>query len=219
MAKGILGRKLGMTQIFDEQGFVIPVTVVDVSDNVVLQQKTIEKDGYQATQLGFASKKEKLSTKPLIGHFGKARTTPKYFVRELSFLPDFKNELASLEVGQTLTQDIFQTGEIVDVVGISKGKGFAGSIKRHNQSRGPESHGSRYHRRPGSMGPIKGNIKGKKLPGHMGCETVTVQNLKIVSVVSDKKLFLIKGNVPGPKKGFLIVKTAVKKMTRENPNA
>src|SRR5690554_1429113 len=180
MAKGILGRKLGMTQIFDENGVLIPVTVVDVSDNVVLQQKTIETDGYVATQVGFDTKREKLSNKPEIGHVKKANTAPKRFVREIRF-EALNNELASLEVGAVINADIFQAGDIIDVTGTSKGKGYAGAIKRHNQHRGPMTHGSMYHRAPGSMGPIKGKMKGKKLPGHMGVEKVTVQNLKVVA--------------------------------------
>ncbi|MEZ0180037.1 50S ribosomal protein L3 ['Camptotheca acuminata' phytoplasma] len=215
MSKGILGQKIGITQIFDDKGFLIPVTVVDVSDNVVLQQKTIEKDGYQATQLGFKSKKAKLTTKPLLGHFNKSKTEPKYFVREISFLSDEVNELKDLKEGTVLDNNLFSEKEIIDVIGISKGKGFAGSIKRHNQSRGPESHGSRYHRRPGSMGPIKGNITGKKLPGRMGHQRVTIQNLTIHSVDAEKKILLIKGNVPGPKKSFVIIKSAVKKVNKE----
>ncbi|QTX02777.1 50S ribosomal protein L3 [Candidatus Phytoplasma luffae] len=215
MAKGILGRKIGITQIFDEKGILTPVTVVDVSDNIVLQQKTIEKDGYQSTQLGFGSKTKKTTTKPLLGHFNKTKTEPKYFIREISFLPNEINELSQLSEGTKLDINLFDTKEIIDVIGISKGKGFAGSIKRHNQSRGPESHGSRYHRRPGSMGPIKGNITGKKLPGQMGHKQVTLQNLTLYSIDSEKKLFLIKGNIPGPKKGFLIIKSAVKKNNKE----
>src|SRR5690554_3594225 len=147
MAKGILGRKLGMTQIFDENGVLIPVTVVDVADNVVLQQKTVETDGYVATQVGFESKRDKLSNKPALGHVKKANTAPKRFIRELR-----DAELGDVEVGNEIKVDTFAAGDIVDVTGTSKGKGFQGVIKRHNQSRGPETHGSRYHRRPGSMG-------------------------------------------------------------------
>ncbi|WP_341266596.1 50S ribosomal protein L3 [Candidatus Phytoplasma fraxini] len=215
MAKGILGKKLGMTQILTEKGFFIPITVVDISGNVVLQQKTIEKDGYQATQLGFDSKKEKLTNKPLKGHFNKSNTEPKYFVREISFASHENNELKDLQEGTVLDNNFFVSKEIIDVIGISKGKGFSGSIQRHNQSRGPESHGSRYHRRPGSMGPIKGNITGKKLPGQLGNEQVTIQNLTLYDVDIEKGLFLIHGSIPGNKKSFVVIKSAVKKNDKE----
>lgn len=210
MAKGILGRKLGMTQIFDENGLVIPVTVIDVADNVVLQQKTIETDGYEATQVGFETKRDKLSNKPEQGHVKKANTAPKRFVKEIRFKEAQKNELVDLTVGDLVKNDLFKVGEEVDVTGTSKGKGFAGTIKRHNQSRGPMTHGSRYHRGPGSMGAVKGNIKGKNLPGQMGAEQVTIQNLKVVSVDVENQLLLISGSVPGPRKGLVIVRSAVK---------
>ena len=212
MATGILGRKLGMTQIFTEDGKLIPVTVVDVSNNIIMQQKTVEVDGYDATQVGFEDKREKVSTKPEIGHANKANTAPKRFVKEFRFSNGTENELAKLALGQSITEEMFQDGDVVDVTGTSKGKGFAGSIKRHNQSRGPMAHGSRYHRGPGSMGPIKGNMKGKNLPGHMGAEQVTVQNLPIIKVDQENHLLLIAGSVPGPKRGFVMVKTAVKKL-------
>ncbi|MDO8168127.1 50S ribosomal protein L3 [Candidatus Phytoplasma melaleucae] len=218
MSKGILGKKIGMTQYFDEQGFCIPVTVVYVADNVVIQQKTTEKDGYQATQLGFATKKEKLTKKPLKGHFQKAKSIPKSFLKEISFAENIKNELTDLNIGQILDSKIFFSGEFVDVTSVSKGKGFAGTIKKYNQSVGPNSHGSRFHRRPGSNGPIKGNQKGKHLPGQMGFRKTTIQNLKIVSIVPDKNLFLIKGSVPGPKSSFLTIRSSVKKITREGSN-
>jgi len=210
MAKGILGRKLGMTQIFDENGVLVPVTVIDVADNVVLQQKTIETDGYVATQIGFETKREKLSNKPEQGHVKKANTAPKRFIREIRFKEELKNELVDLAVGDLVKNELFQVGEEIDVTGTSKGKGFAGSIKRHNQSRGPMTHGSRYHRSPGSMGPIKGKLKGKNLPGQMGAEQVTIQNLKIAGVDVENQLLLISGSVPGPQKGLVIVRSAVK---------
>jgi len=210
MAKGILGRKLGMTQIFDENGVLVPVTVIDVADNVVLQQKTMETDGYVATQVGFETKRDKLSNKPEQGHVKKANTAPKRFVKEIRFKEELKNELVDLAVGDLVKNELFQVGEEIDVTGTSKGKGFAGSIKRHNQSRGPMTHGSRYHRRPGSMGAVKGKLKGKNLPGQMGAEQVTVQNLKIVGVDVENQLLLISGSVPGPQKGLVIVRTAVK---------
>ncbi|MDR2822733.1 MAG: 50S ribosomal protein L3 [Acholeplasmatales bacterium] len=210
MAKGILGRKLGMTQIFEENGVLVPVTVIDVFQNVVLQQKTLENDGYVATQIGFEDKREKLSNKPELGHFSKAGVTPKRFVREIRFKDASKNELSSLALGTEINADIFTKGEYVDVTGTSKGKGFAGSIKRHNHSRGPMSHGSRYHRGPGSMGPIKGKLKGKKLPGHMGFETVTLQNLQVVKVDVENGLLIVSGSVPGAKNSLIVVKSAVK---------
>ncbi|MCM3217990.1 MULTISPECIES: 50S ribosomal protein L3 [Niallia] len=207
MTKGILGRKIGMTQVFAENGDLIPVTVVEAAQNVVLQKKSIETDGYEAVQIGFEDKREKLSNKPEKGHVAKANTAPKRFVRELREV-----SLAEYEVGQEVKVDVFAEGDIVDVTGISKGKGFQGSIKRHGQSRGPMSHGSRYHRRPGSMGPVAPNrvFKGKALPGRMGGEQVTVQNLEIVKVDVERNLLLIKGNVPGAKKALLKVKSAVK---------
>ncbi|MGG6432946.1 50S ribosomal protein L3 [Anoxybacillus sp. D401a] len=205
--KGILGRKIGMTQVFAENGDLIPVTVVQATPNVVLQKKTIENDGYEAIQLGFEDLREKLANKPQKGHAAKANTTPKRFIREIRGV-----NLAEYEVGQEVKVDIFNEGEIVDVTGTSKGKGFQGVIKRHGQSRGPMAHGSRYHRRPGSMGPIAPNrvFKSKELPGRMGGERVTVQNLKIVKVDPERNLILIKGNVPGPNKGLVIIKSAVK---------
>lgn len=210
MAKGILGRKIGMTQIFDENGVLIPVTVIDVEGNVVLQQKTVEVDGYQATQVGFESKREKLSNKPELGHVKKANTAPKRFVKEIRF-DALNNELLALEVGTEIKADLFTAGEDVDVTGTSKGKGFQGNIKRHNQSRGPMTHGSRYHRGVGSLGAIKGNMKGKNLPGQMGNEQVTVQNLKIVAVDTKNDLLLVSGSVPGPRKGYVVVRSAIKK--------
>lgn len=207
MTKGILGRKIGMTQVFAENGDLIPVTVVEASPNVVLQVKSVDTDGYEAIQLGFEDKREKLSNKPEKGHVGKANTAPKRFVKEMNGV-----DLAAYEVGQEVKVDIFAEGEMVDVTGISKGKGFQGVIKRHGQSRGPMAHGSRYHRRPGSMGPVAPNrvFKGKALPGRMGGEQITVQNLQIVKVDTERNLLLIKGNVPGPRKALLKIKGAVK---------
>jgi large subunit ribosomal protein L3 len=207
MTKGILGRKIGMTQVFAENGELIPVTVVEAGSNVVLQKKSVETDGYEAIQIGFEDKREKLSNKPEKGHVAKANTAPKRFVRELRGV-----ELGEYEVGQEVKVGIFAAGEIVDVTGISKGKGFQGAIKRHGQSRGPMAHGSRYHRRPGSMGPVAPNrvFKGKLLPGRMGGDQVTVQNLEIVKVDVERNLLLIKGNVPGAKKALLKIKSAVK---------
>ncbi|MEI4790082.1 50S ribosomal protein L3 [Bacillus sp. FJAT-53060] len=207
MTKGILGRKIGMTQVFAENGDLIPVTVVEAAANVVLQKKTDDTDGYEAIQIGFDDKREKLSNKPEKGHVAKAETAPKRFVKELRGV-----ELDAYEVGQEVKVDIFANGDIVDVTGTSKGKGFQGAIKRHGQSRGPMTHGSRYHRRPGSMGPVDPNrvFKGKLLPGRMGGEQITVQNLEIVKVDAERNLLLIKGNVPGAKKSLVTVKSAVK---------
>jgi large subunit ribosomal protein L3 len=210
MAKGILGRKLGMTQIFDENGVLVPVTVIDVAENVVLQQKTVETDGYVATQVGFETKREKLSNKPEQGHVKKANTAPKRFIREIRFKEELKNELVDLSVGDLVSNELFTAGEVVDVTATSKGKGFEGTIKRHNQTRGPMTHGSRYHRGVGSMGPIKGKLKGKNLPGHMGAEQVTIQNLKVAKVDVENQLLLISGSVPGPNKGLVIVRSAIK---------
>ena len=211
MAKGILGRKLGMTQIFNEAGNLIPVTIIDCSDNVVLQHKTVENDGYVAVQVGCANKRENLANKPELGHVAKANTSPKRFIREFRFSEAQGNELLSYNVGQEIKCDIFAAGDIVDVQGTSKGKGFAGVIKRWNQARLRMSHGtSACHRIVGSMGAIKGNMKGKKMPGHMGNETVTLQNSVIAAVDAERNLILVRGNVPGPKKGFVTIKTAVK---------
>lgn len=207
MTKGILGRKIGMTQVFAENGNLIPVTVVEAAENVVLQKKSVESDGYEAIQVGFEDKREKLANKPEKGHVAKANTNPKRFVREFRGV-----DLSGYEVGQEVKVNIFAAGDIVDVTGISKGKGFQGSIKRHGQSRGPMAHGSRYHRRPGSMGPVAPNrvFKGKALPGRMGGEQVTVQNLEIVKVDVERNLLLIKGNVPGAKKSLLKIQGAIK---------
>ena len=205
--KGILGRKIGMTQVFTKSGKLIPVTVIEVEPNVVTQIKTKENDGYEAIQLGFDTKREKLATKASIGHTNKANTTPKRFFREIKGV-----NIEDYSLGQVISADIFVEGEIVDVTGTTKGKGFQGVIKRHNQSRGPMGHGSHYHRRPGSMGTLRPMrvFKGKKLPGHMGQLTVTIQNLEIVAVDTENNVILVKGNVPGAKKSLVIIKSAVK---------
>lgn len=207
MTKGILGRKVGMTQVFTENGELIPVTVIEATPNTVLQLKTVENDGYEAVQLGYQEKREVLSNKPAKGHVAKANATPKRFIREFNDV-----ELGEYEVGKEITVDVFKAGDIVDVTGTSKGKGFQGVIKRHGQSRGPMSHGSRYHRRPGSMGPVDPNrvFKGKLLPGRMGGNRITVQNLEIVRVDTEKNAILIKGNVPGSKKSLIQIQTAIK---------
>jgi len=208
MTKGILGRKVGMTQMFSKTGELQPVTVIEVQSNVVLQVKTTETDGYNAIQLGYEDKREVLSNKPAQGHVKKANTAPKRFIREIR-----DAELGDVKVGNELKVDTFAEGDIVDVTGTSKGKGFQGVIKRHGQSRGPETHGSRHHRRPGSMGMAThpGKVfKGKKLAGRMGGEIVTVQNLEVVGVDTERNVLLIKGNVPGSKKALIEIKSAVK---------
>ncbi len=207
MTKGILGRKIGMTQVFAENGDLVPVTVIQAAPNVVLQKKTIETDGYEAIQLGFEDKREKLSNKPEKGMLQK-----QILLLSASFANSDAVNVNEYEVGQEVKVDIFAEGDIVDVTGISKGKGFQGVIKRHGQSRGPMAHGSRYHRRPGSMGPVAPNrvFKQKALPGRMGGERITVQNLQIVKVDAERNLILVKGNVPGPKKALLTIKTAIK---------
>ncbi len=215
MAKGILGTKVGMTQIFSEEGRLVPVTVVACEPNVVLQKKTIENDGYEAIQLGFKTKRVKLANKPELGHVAKADSQPKRYLKEVR-----GHELYNFEVGQEIRVNIFTEGETVDVTGTSKGKGFQGSIKRHNQSRGPMGHGSHYHRAPGSMGSIDPNHvrPGKKLPGHMGVQTVTIQNLEIVKVDMERNLLLVKGSIPGPKKGLVFVQHGVKAESLEALN-
>ena len=205
--KGILGKKIGMTQVFTTDGVLVPVTVIEVEPNVVTQIKTTEKDGYEAIQLGNTTIREKVSNKAQIGHAKKANTAPKRFLREIRGV-----DVASYTLGQVLDASVFAEGEIVDVTGISKGKGFQGVIKRHNQTRGPMGHGSQYHRGVGSMGTLLPMhvLKGKKLPGHMGNEQVTIQNLVVVKVDLENNLILIKGNVPGPKKSLVIIREGVK---------
>lgn len=206
--KGILGKKLGMTQVFTPEGNVIAVSVIEAGPCVVLQKKDLNIDGYEAVQLGFSDKKESRSNKPEQGHAKKANATPKRYVREIRGV-----DLGALEVGQELKADIFAEGEFVDVTGTTKGKGFQGNIKRWGQSRGPMAHGSRYHRRPGSMGSIQANRvpKGKRLPGHMGHTTVTVQKLEIIKVDVERNVLLVKGAIPGPKNSYVKVKETVKK--------
>ena len=205
--KGILGKKLGMTQIFTEEVIVVPVTVVEAGPNVVTQVKTVEKDGYNAIQVGFEDAKEKSLNKPQKGHLAAANVLKKH-------LKEFRvDAVEEFTVGQEIKADLFAAGEKIDVTGTSKGKGFQGPIKRHGQSRGPESHGSRYHRRPGSMGACSfpGRVfKNKKLAGHMGSVKVTVQNLEVVRVDADKNLILVKGAIPGPKGSMVTIKEAVK---------
>ena len=214
MKKGILGRKLGMTQVFTKSGKLIPVTVVEVEPNVVTQIKTMENDGYEAIQLGFDTKREKLATKASVGITNKANTTPKRFFKEIRGV-----DVNNYTLGQEIKVDIFAEGEVVDVTGTTKGKGFQGVIKRHNQSRGPMTHGSHYHRRPGSLGTMlpKRVLKGKKLAGHMGVDTVTIQNLEIIEVNDAENYILVSGNVPGAKNSLVLIKTAVKNSRKEDP--
>ncbi len=207
MKKGILGRKEGMTQVFTKDGVLVPVTVISIEPNVVMQVKNTNNDGYDAIQLGFQNKREKLSNKAEIGHAKKANATPKRFLKEIRGV-----DVANYQIGQELKADLFEAGEVVDVTGTSKGKGFQGVIKRYNQTRGPMGHGSQYHRGVGSLGSRRPMhvLKGKKLPGHMGFETVTIQNLEIVEIDLNNNLILVKGNVPGPKKSLIVIRTSVK---------
>jgi len=210
--KGILGRKVGMTQVFTKDGKLIPVTVVSVEPNVVMQVKTVETDGYNAIQLATVDKKEKNASKASIGHAKKANTTPKRYLKEIR---DYEG---TYNLGDKISADVFEAGEIVDVTGTSKGKGTQGVIKRWNQSRGPMAHGSHYHRRPGSMGTMLPMhvLKGKKLPGHMGAETKTIQNLEIIEVNVEENYILVSGNIPGAKKSLVLIKSAVKKNGAKN---
>lgn len=208
MKKAILATKIGMTQIFAEDGELIPVTVLQAGPCVVTQVKTVENDGYSAVQVGFQDIREKLTTKPMKGHFDKAGTVPKRFVRELKL-----DDAESYTVGQEIRADMFAAGDKVDATAISKGKGYQGAIKRHGQHTGPKTHGSKYHRHAGSNGmasdPSK-VMKGKKMPGHMGNVQVTVQNLEVVRIDEENNVILVKGSVPGPRKALVTLKTTVK---------
>lgn len=207
MKKGLIGKKIGMTQIFNEEGKVIPVTVIEAGPCVVSQVKTEETDGYNSIQLGFGAIKESKVNKPERGHFTKANIAPARYLREFRV-----DSIEDVKVGDELKADIFMAGDKIDIQGTSKGKGFQGVIKRHGQSRGPMAHGSRYHRRPGSMGPVAPNrvFKNKHLAGRMGGNRVTIQNLEVVQVIPEKNVILIKGNVPGAKKSLITIKSAVK---------
>ena len=208
MKKAILGKKIGMTQIFDDNGVVIPVTAIEAGPCIVSQIKTIEKDGYNSVQMAFGEVKEKKLTKAIKGHFAKANVTMRKHLKEFRL-----DSIEGINLGDEIKADIFNVGEKVDIQGTSKAKGFQGVIKRHGNSRGPMGHGSMYHRRPGSMGPTTspGRVfKGKKLPGHMGKDTITIQNLEIVRIDLDKNVLLIKGSVPGNKNSILKIKNAIK---------
>lgn len=207
MKKAILGTKVGMTQVFTETGVAVPVTVIEAGPCVVVQKKSTENEGYNAIQVGFGEKRENLFNKPSKGHYEKAGIKPKRYLREFRL-----EDVAVYEVGQEIKADVFAPGEKVDVVGTSKGHGFSGGIKRHGFHRGPMAHGSKYHRRPGSLGP-KGParvFKGRKLPGHYGVDRVTIQNLEIVRVDAERNMLAIKGAVPGPRGGLVIIKDSVK---------
>ncbi len=208
MQKAILGRKLGMTQILEESGRAIPVTVIEAGPVTVVQKKEVERDGYSAVQVGYIDLKESKVNKPAKGHFAKANVTPKKYLREFRL-----DNAAEMNVGDEIKVDIFEAGEKVDIAGITKGKGYAGTIKRWGTHRGPMTHGSGYHRGPGSMGACSDPsrvFKGKKLPGHLGVEKVTIQNLKVVKIDSEKNLILVCGAVPGPKGGLVMIKNGVK---------
>lgn len=208
MKKAILATKVGMTQIFNEDGTVIPVTVLQAGPCVVTQVKTQDNDGYSAVQVGFGDKREKLVNKPMKGQFDKAGVSYKRFLKEFKF-----EDAESYELGQEIKADIFAAGDKIDATAISKGKGFQGAIKRHNQSRGPMAHGSKYHRHAGSNGACSDPskvFKGKKMPGHMGHKRITIQNLEVVRVDAENNLLLVKGSVPGPKKSLVTIKETVK---------
>lgn len=208
MKKAILATKVGMTQIFGENGEMIPVTVLQAGPCAVTQIKTIENDGYEAIQVGFVDKREKLVTKPMKGHFTKAGVSYKRYVREFKF-----ENVADYSIADEIKADIFAAGDKVDVTAVSKGKGFQSAIKRHGQSRGPMTHGSKYHRHAGSNGACSSPskvFKGKKMPGHMGHKKVTIQNLEIVRADANENLILVKGAVPGPKKALVTIKESVK---------
>ena len=212
--KGILGRKVGMTEVFTKEGKVIPVTVIEVEKNTVMQVKTVENDGYNAIQLGVCDKKEKNATKASIGHAKKANTNPKRFLKEIR---DYEG---SYNLGDTIDASLFAAGEVVDVTGTSKGHGTQGVIKRHGQKSGPSAHGSRYHRRPGSMGTMRPMrvLPGKKLPGHMGVDTVTIQNLVVVEANPAENYILVSGNVPGAKQSLVLIKSAAKNERKAENN-
>lgn len=209
MTKGILGKKLGMTQVFTEEGIVVPVTVIEAGPCVVLQKKDEENDGYVAVQLGFDEKKEKNTPKPALGHVKKAGTTPKRYIKEFRGV-----DLSQYEVGQVVTCDVFAEGDYVDVTGTSKGRGTLGAIQRWNMSRGPKTHGSKYHRGQGSLAIHRDANrvpKGKKMAGRTGNETVTLQNLRVVKVDTERNVLLISGSIPGAKNSFVKISSAIKK--------
>lgn len=212
--KGILGKKLGMTQVFSKDGKLVPVTVIEIEPNVVSQIKTLENDGYEAIQLAAFDVKEKASNKAKVGHLKKTNTAPKRFLKEIRGV-----DISNYELGSSVKADLFEAGEFVDVTGISKGKGYQGVIKKNNQSRGPMAHGSKYHRGVGSLGTMlpKRVLKGKALPSHMGDEQVTIQNLEVIKVDMDDNCILVKGSIPGAKKSLVVIKSAVKTDKKNTP--
>ena len=212
--KGLLGRKLGMTQVFDKSGKLVPVTVVEVEPNVVTQIKTNDKEGYDAIQLASVTIKEKHATKSNIGHTKKANTTPKRFLKDIRGV-----NVLDYTLGQVIDASLFEAGEMVDVMGISKGKGYQGVIKKNNQSRGPMAHGSKYHRGVGSLGTMRPKrvLKGKALPSHMGDEKTTIQNLEIIKIDMEEGCILIKGSVPGANNSLVVVTSAVKTDKKKEP--
>ena len=213
MAKGILGKKLGMTQVFTDEGHTIPVTVIEAGPCVVVQKKTMDKDGYSAIQLGYGDIRERLVNKPEMGHFKRSKVSPKRYLREIRTSEDLPEE-----VGSEIKVDVFSEGDLVDVVGTSIGKGFAGAIKRWNFRRGPMSHGSMYHRRPGAMGAtgLARVLKGRKLPGRLGGERVTIQKREVVRVDPERNLMLVRGSVPGRRGSLLVIQEAVKSRAAKN---
>ena len=214
MSLGLLGKKIGMSQIFDENGRVVPVTLIEAGPCPILQKKEKSKDGYDALQIGFDPKPKRLTNKPEMGRFTKSKVSPIRYMREIRI-----QDVSKYEVGQVLDVEVFKKGEKVDVTGISKGRGFAGTVKRHHTSRGPESHGSMYHRGPGSMGGSSDParvFKGKKLPGHMGNSRCTILNLKVVKTDKEKNLLVLKGSVPGHMNSYLLIRKTVK-VQRERP--
>jgi large subunit ribosomal protein L3 len=208
MSLGLLGKKLGMSQIFDENGTLVPVTLIEAGPCPILQKKEKDKDGYNALQIGFDPKPKRRVSKPEMGRFNKSNVSPVRFIREIHI-----QDASKYEVGQVLDVEVFKKGEKVDVTGLSKGRGFAGTVKRHHSKRGPESHGSMYHRRPGSMGGSSDPsrvFKGKALPGHMGNARCTILNLKVVRTDKDKNLLVLRGSVPGHMNSYLIIRKSVK---------
>lgn len=208
MKKAIIGKKIGMTQIFDQNGKVVPVTVVEVGSNVVVQKKIVETDGYDAIQVGFGEVREKLLNKPKKGHLAKAGVSLRRTLKEFRL-----EDISTYNVGDAINADVFAVGDKVDVSGISKGKGFQGVIKRWNQSRGPMTHGSKFHRAPGSMGAASDpsrTFKNKRMPGHMGAVNRTVLNLEVVKVMADKNVILVKGGIPGANKSTVVIRNSVK---------
>lgn len=216
--KGILGKKIGMTQLYEENGTLVPVTVIEAGPCIVLQVKKPTKDSYTAIKLGFGDKKDSRTNKADLGNFKKAKSSPKRFIKELRLAPP---EVEKYKIGLEIKADVFQEGEFVDIVGISKGKGFQGGMKRWNWTAGKAGHGSMHHRRPGSIGASSFPsrvFKGKHMPGHLGAERVSVQNLKVLKVDTDKNLLVVKGAVPGHNNSYLTVKSAKKKTGKTAEN-